>query len=811
MKKIKIVMSILYVIIIGCVTMFLLSFLIDDINNYLIIGLMFLCGICIGVIIYSRSILKSRKKMEWLEDKVKLTNSIAYKVKKAGERCFTEIPIGIIVYNNKYVVEWANNFAKEVFKSSLVDRSFSIINKELEAKLKAMQEFNITIYGREYSVSSLRDDNIIFIVDRTEYRALEHKYNTNVKAVGIITLDNFEDALSNADAQEKALRLSDIIGILSNWCEKYDIYIKGYSEKQYLIIMTREQLERVMQEKFKVIEDVNLYCYEQGLKITISIGLACMDIGIVDLMKKSDELLELAQNRGGNQAAIQVDNEVKYYGGKEIGVDTRLPIYVRVKTEDLCELIEKSSNVIIMAHSNTDADAFGACVALDKIAKALNKESYVVVNEDVCDITVKNVYQEIITEHVGLMDTFIPSTKALSLMNDDTLLILADCQYENLLIDPKVYRKAKNIAIIDHHRSNKQAISNYNYLYNKTTSSSSVELIVEMFEYIDAEISVSSIEATLMLLGIIVDTNNLIYRTSAQTFAVLSKLQTYGAQMIKVQMFLREEQEVYESRVRILNDIEIIDDKYGIAICDEDEIYTRQFIAKIADGIIALDKLHAGFCIGRISKDSIAISARSFDQMNVQLVMEELNGGGHFNNAATQLKNKTMKEAKESLIKVLKNQGSVGEETMKIILIKDVKGKGKQGDIIDIPSGHANYLIRSKSAILATVDNLNDQKKKNEQEKIEAQKHLEEMKKLKEELESKEVEIEVRVGKEGKMFGTVSTKQIVDEIKTKYDITLDKRKILYDKEIDKIGTYSIPIQLHKEVTANIKLFVVEKK
>ena len=557
--------------------------------------------------------------------------------------------------------------------------------------------------------------------------------------------------------------------------------------------MTREQLERVMQEKFKVIEDVNLYCYEQGLKITISIGLACMDIGIVDLMKKSDELLELAQNRGGNQAAIQVDNEVKYYGGKEIGVDTRLPIYVRVKTEDLCELIEKSSNVIIMAHSNTDADAFGACVALDKIAKALNKESYVVVNEDVCDITVKNVYQEIITEHVGLMDTFISSTKALSLMNDDTLLILADCQYENLLIDPKVYRKAKNIAIIDHHRSNKQAISNYNYLYNKTTSSSSVELIVEMFEYIDAEISVSSIEATLMLLGIIVDTNNLIYRTSAQTFAVLSKLQTYGAQMIKVQMFLREEQEVYESRVRILNDIEIIDDKYGIAICDEDEIYTRQFIAKIADGIIALDKLHAGFCIGRISKDSIAISARSFDQMNVQLVMEELNGGGHFNNAATQLKNKTMKEAKESLIKVLKNQGSVGEETMKIILIKDVKGKGKQGDIIDIPSGHANYLIRSKSAIL------------------EAQKHLEEMKKLKEELESKEVEIEVRVGKEGKMFGTVSTKQIVDEIKTKYDITLDKRKILYDKEIDKIGTYSIPIQLHKEVTANIKLFVVEKK
>ena len=811
MKKLKIVMSILYVIIIGCFVTFLLSFLVETISEYLVMGLMLVAGICIGILIYSRSILNSRKKVEWLEDKVKLTNSIAYKVKKAGERCFTEIPIGIIIYNNKYVVEWANNFARDIFKSTLVDRSFSIINKELEAKLKALQDFSITIYGRDYNVTSLRDDNILFFVDRTDYKALEKKYNDNINAIGTITLDNFEEALSLVDAQEKALRLSDIIGILSNWCEKYDIYIKGYSEKQYLIIMTREQLERAMQEKFKVIEDVNMYCNEQGLKITISIGLACCDCGIIELMEKTSDLLELAQNRGGNQAAIQIDNDIKYYGGKEIGADTRLPVYVRVKTEDLCELIEKSEKVIIMAHSNTDADAFGASVALDKIAKALGKESYVVINEDTCDITVKNVYNEIISEHIGMVDTFISSNKALSLMTDNTLLILADCQYEKLLIDSRVYKKAKNIAIIDHHRSNNNAIANYNYLYNKTTSSSSVELIVEMFDYIDAEINISSIEATLMLLGIIVDTNNLIYRTSAQTFAVLSKLQLYGAEMIKVQMFLREDDALYKAKVTTLNNIQVIDDKYGIALCDEDTIYTRQFIAKIADNIIALDSLHAGFCIGKIAKDRIAISARSFNQMNVQLVMEELEGGGHFNNAATQLKDVTLKEAKEKLIKILRNQESVGEENMKIILSKDVKGKGKAGDIIDIPSGHANYLIRSKSAVLATVDNLNEYKKKSEQDKIDAQNHLEAMKNLKEELESKEVTIEVRVGKEGKMFGTVSTKQIVDEIKAKQDISLDKRKILYDKDIDKVGTYNIPIQLHKEVTANIKLFVVEKK
>ena len=239
MKKLKIVMSILYVIIIGCFVTFLLSFLVETISEYLVMGLMLVAGICIGILIYSRSILNSRKKVEWLEDKVKLTNSIAYKVKKAGERCFTEIPIGIIIYNNKYVVEWANNFARDIFKSTLVDRSFSIINKELEAKLKALQDFSITIYGRDYNVTSLRDDNILFFVDRTDYKALEKKYNDNINAIGTITLDNFEEALSLVDAQEKALRLSDIIGILSNWCEKYDIYGSTQSVSWFYVFWCR--------------------------------------------------------------------------------------------------------------------------------------------------------------------------------------------------------------------------------------------------------------------------------------------------------------------------------------------------------------------------------------------------------------------------------------------------------------------------------------------------------------------------------------------------------------------------------------------
>ena len=817
MKKLKILMSILYVIVIGCFAVFLLSFIIDEINKYLVMGLVFLAGICIGVLIFSGRIIKNKKKIQWLEDKVRLANSIAYKVKCAGETCFSKIPIGIIVYNKSGIIEWANSAAEKIFHSNLVDHKMSLvhqkladINKSIEALTRASNlETDINLYGKDYQVTSFNDDSLLYFIDKTDYKKLERKYYDNTLAIGLIVLDNFEEAVSSLDAQERAMKLSVIIGILSDWCSKYDIYIRGYSEKQYILIMNRTQLGLAMENEFKVIEDLNTYCNEENLKITISMGVACGDYGIKKLTEKAEELLDLAQQRGGNQVAVNAEGkDIRYYGGREVGADTRMPVYVRVKTEDLCDFIEKSSNVIIMAHTNTDADAFGASIALQKIAMKLNKDSRIVFDMSQSDVTVKNVYSEIKNEHIGLERMFSTPSEALQKIGPDTLLILVDCQYENMLIDPRVYRKARNIAIIDHHRSNNKAISNYSYLYNKTTS---VELIVEMFEYIDGKIDISSIEATLMLLGIIVDTNNLIFRANPQTFAVISRLLTYGATMIKAQKFIRETEDSHSTRIKIIHEMEIVNGKYGIAVCDEEEIYTRPFIAKIADSIIAVDKLHAGFCIGRISKDRYGISARSYDEMNVQLIMEEFEGGGHYNNAAAQVEAKNIQEIKDKLIRILNNQDSVGEQTMKIILTKDVKGKGKYGDTIDIPSGHANYLIKNNSAVPATADNINEFKRRSEQEKNEALKHLDEMKKLKEVLENEAITIQVRVGKEGKMFGTVSTKQIIDEIKATQNIVLDKRKITYNGEINKTGTYDIPILLHKEVTANIKLYVVEKK
>lgn len=799
----------------------IIIFKLDDIpvttGNKALDDVIIYCALlCIGaylMLIYSNiRTLSVNKEMSWMNERLRLWNSISYRVKVAGEKAFNDMPLGIIVYGKKNRIEWANNYAKEIFMSTLVDRTLDNLSTEIVNRMHISSEFDINLYDKKFHVSLLKEDNIMFFTDKTDLRNLENKYYQRTQVAGFVNLDNIEEALASMDAQDHNMIISNIMGILGDWCEEHGIYMRGYSEKQYLLLMDRTQLENVMAEEFKVIEDVRNYCYRNDLRITLSLGLACVDTNIIKLIDKASDQLELALNRGGNQAVVYIDDTVKYYGGKALGVENRTPVSVRVNTEQIVEKITKASNVFIMTHKDTDADAFGSTLAILKIARVFKKDAKIVLSESQLDNTVKAIYKEIEQKHVDMLDSFIKPSEALKQINDDTLLIITDCQYENLLPHPKIFNSVNNVAIFDHHRRNSTAISKYNYIYNKPTASSTVELIVEMFQYIDADINATPMEASLMLLGIFVDTSNLMFRASYQTFNVMSRLQVLGAEMSKVKKFLREDITEYTKKNIIINNVEMIDDAYALALCPEDDIFPKQFLAKVSDNVINLNNVKAAFCIGKIGNNEIGVSGRSLDDVNVQVIMEAMGGGGHFNNAATQIKNSTIEEVRVSLIEILKNSGNGDQEIMKIILIKDVKGKGKNGDIIDIPAGHANYLIKSKQAILATVDNVKELERQNNLEKQQALELLEEMKKLKLFLEANPITIGMKVGqKEGKLFGSVSTKQIVDEIKEKYNITLDKRKIVADKDINALGTYQVPIQLHKEVLAKITLYVVEKK
>lgn len=772
---------------------------------------LFLSGCFVTIVFNNINKLNMTKKIGWLQGRLNLWNAISYRVKVAGEKAFNDMPLGIIVYNGKTKVEWANNFAKEIFMSQLEERDLVNISSELVEKMSKEDEFDIVLYERKIHVSVFKKDMFMFFTDKTDLLNLQNRYEERMQVAGIVNLDNLEDALGSMDAQEHNMIVSKLMGLLAEWCDEHNIYIRGFSERQYIILMDRAQLNNALKDNLKIIDDIKMYCYDKGLRITLSIGIACFDATINEVMDKATSQLELALNRGGNQAVVYVDGVTKFYGGKDASVESRTNVNVRVKAEDLVDLIEKADKVYIMTHGESDADALGSTIAVNKIARALGKESRIILEESQLDKTVKKVYKQLQENHMYIMEYFIKPHEAYSKMTDKSLLIITDCQGENLVSHPKALKFAKKIAIIDHHRRGNNAITNFEYYYNKTSASSTVELIVEMYQYLEQEIKSEPIEASLMLLGIVIDTASFIYRTTSQTFDVMSRLNSLGADMSEVKKFLRNDIEEFNKKNSVANNIEIFEKEFAISLCEENDIITRQFIAKVSDELVSVDGIRAAFCIGRLDENTVGISARSLGDINVQVLMEQLKGGGHFNNAATQLHDVNIEEAKNMLKSVLENFDKGGEDRMKVILIKEVKGKGKAGEIIDVASGFANHLIRSKQAVLMTEDNLKELERQKDQEKQKEAALLEEMKQLKVFLDENPITIQARVGKEGRLFGTISPKQIVDEYKTKFNITIDKRKFVSNDVIDALGTYKIEVNLHKEVKGIITVHIVEKK
>ena len=755
---------------------------------------------------------KKFRKMQWLEQRYELWNSISYRVKKGGETAFNKLPIAIIVYDKNKTIQWANAYAKEIFLSPLVDVRIENISADLYYNLSNEDKFEISLYGSIFECEVLMEENIVYLTDVTEFHNLTQKYADHTLAAGIINLDNLNEALSGFDAQERSSQMSNIIGILSDWCSKFDIYLKGYTDNQYLILLNEKQLAEVVKDEFKVIDDVKSYCLKEDIRSSASIGIAVADnadLGYVELFALAETQLNLALNRGGNQCVLNKYGETSYFGGKTASFESRSPVYVRTKAEELVSLINKAQKIYVMTHIDADADAFGAAIAVQKIAAAYNKEAKIVFDLDRVDQTIQYLYSIIQREHTATLDYLIGTKKAIREIKNSDLLIIVDVQNQKILMEPKLYKKAKHVAVIDHHRPGKFLVDKYDYIYQTSSASSSVELLVEMYEFLDKDPIVSSAEATWMIMGILVDTNDLMYRASYRTFNVLSRLQTYGGELQLAKKYLREDYDKYEKRIDVLSNLMIYKEKYGIAVVIEG-VNPRQFLAKVADDVLEIKGIKASFCVGRISENEIGISARSLDETNVQLIMEALGGGGHYNNAATQLRAVDLEEAKDMLIKEIDISEERGGDSMRIILTTEVKGKGKKGDIIDVKSGYGNFLIRSGQAIIASVDNIKELEKEKEKEKRLALSKENEMKDLRDKIEANPVTIGVKVGKEGKIFGSVSSKMIVDEYKAQYDITLDRKKIIKD-EIQALGTFVVLVDLHPDVKARLTVYVVGKE
>lgn len=813
MKKSKNILSIillLLTVVVAGVTYYLYQ-IDNQYKTYVLYAAAALVIITLSEIISKYRLMRQIKRSNFLEQRLGLWNTISYRVKKAGEHAFNDLPIGIIILSPKKEIIWSNQRAKDIFSSPLKDILVENISRSLLTHINNKEkDFQVDIYDKKYQVEYVPEYEILYLKDITEIYKTKQLYDKRITAMGYINVDNLENILSDFDVQEKAEFMYRIVTAIAKWSEEYGAYVRAYSDSNYLIVMDKSQLRTMMSDDFSILDTIKDLVQGKPYKISLSIGIACVDVPIDELSNIAKEKLEFAINRGGDQATVQIDQQVKFFGAKADTAQAETKVTMRMKSEELQELMKSSNCVMTVGHKMSDADAFGATLAIYRMAKALGKPAYIILDKTSIDPTVERIYDSINKEYVSLLDNIITPQMALARMTPETLLMVVDCQKNSLLSEPKLVKKATKIGVIDHHRRGDDAIDNLSFYLSSTAASSSVELIVELFEFMKEEITFDKLEATWLLLGIIVDTNNFIYRCSEKTFRVSSILAKYGADMTGVKRYLKEEITEKIARNELIDSLITYQDRVGIAVGREDFYFDRPALAKISDEIISIVGIDVGITVGRLSNQTIGISARSLGTINVQVLMEKMGGGGHFNNAATQIHSDDINDVVKKLKQFI-DEYIDKEESMKVILIKDVKGHGKKGEIIDFNLGFANHLIRSGQAIVVSDENLKRLDEQKKQAQLEEERHIQDMKELKKKIEETPIKIGVKIGVEGKIFGTVSMKQVCDAFQKATNIALDKRKIKYKENISSLGTYSIPIELHKTIVANIKLFVVEKE
>lgn len=775
--------------------------------------------IFLSVLISTINNTKHAKEKDVYEKRLGMWNSITYKVKKAGETAFNEIPIGIIVIDNNHKIMWSNKRAKSIFMSNLEDINLSDLALPLFTQMENKEPnengeicFETDIYEVIYHVQYLVEHNVLYFTNIKDFVKLKEKYLDRTLAIGYINIDNLEEALADFDVQERAEYQGKVIGSIAKWSEGFGAYVRAYSDSRYMILMDHAQLEEMMKNNFSILDEIKeVLRASRVVRITLSIGISCHDLSVIELADDAQDQLELALNRGGDQAVVKVDGKLTFFGAKTDPIQKESKVEIRNKSQELQDLIKNSSKVFVVGHRNLDADGFAACLAIYRLSKTMGKDAYIILDPNNIDGTVTKIFETIKQEYVVLLNDIIVPSRVTHYTDDNSLLMIVDCQTDQQVMDNKFIKRFDRIGIIDHHRKGAGAIQNPKFYYSQTAASSSVELIFELLEFYEEPLGFTNLEATWMLLGMVVDTNNFIYRTSSITFEIAAAIKRYGADMNEVKKYLKEEHSDKVIRGEFLKNMEIYKNVVAIAVASEDmPLLTRVDLAKVSDELISIAGVELGITIGYIGDNEIGLSARSLGAINSQIIMEKMGGGGHLNNAAAQRRGESIEQTVKKLKEAI-NSYLAEEENMKVILTKDVKGKGKKNDILDLNSGYANFLVRGGMAIVASPENLKALEQELEAEKNRAEILLQEMKEIKKVIESDAIKIVVKVGTEGKIYGSVNTKQIADALEVKFDLKVDKRKIVLTSPLSSLGEHSVKIQLHKDVQATIKVFLVEKE
>lgn len=596
---------------------------------------------------YYMLVIDSRQRKE-MEDYI---STLSYRVKRVGEEALMEMPIGIMLINDEYSIEWTNPFLSSYFdEETLIGRSLYEIADTLIPLIK--QEVGteiITLHERKFRVILKSEEKLLYFFDVTEQKEIEQMYHDERTVIAVIFLDNYDELTQGMDDQMRGSINNMVTSTLNKWAQDNGIFLKRISSERFIAVFNEAILLLLERGKFTVLDEVREMTSKQNISFTLSIGVGAGTPSLPELGVLAQSSLDLALGRGGDQVAIKQPNgKVKFFGGKTNPVEKRTRVRARVISHALKDLITASDKVIIMGHKNPDMDSIGSSIGIYKVAQMNQKDAYIVLNPQEMDGAVHRLMGEI-RHQEQLFSRFIGPEEALEISTEKTLLVIVDTHKPALVIEERLLNKIDNIVVIDHHRRGEEFISNPVLVYMEPYASSTAELVTEFLEYQPKRGKIEMIEATALLAGIVVDTKSFTLRTGARTFDAASYLRGQGADTILVQKFLKESVDTYIKRAKLIESVVFYRDGIAIAKGDEGDQHDQVLLAQAADTLLTMDGVGASFVIAKRNEGLIGISARSLGNVNVQVIMEKLQGGGHLTNAATQLTGISIAEAERQL------------------------------------------------------------------------------------------------------------------------------------------------------------------
>ncbi|MBD8071256.1 DHH family phosphoesterase [Bacillus sp. PS06] len=633
--------------------------------RYPIYALLIVTGILLGVILYYHYIIgiagflllglilyflyrADRLLNEEMETYI---STLSYRLKKVGEEALMEMPIGIMLFNEEYTIEWTNPFISSCFdEDTLVGQSLYSVADSLIPLIKQEVDTEIiTLYDQKFKVIIKREERLLYFFDVTEQTEIEKLYEDERTVLGVIFLDNYDEVTQGMDDQKKSQINSQVTSILNNWASENGVYLKRTSSERFTAVLNEHILTQLEKGKFTILDEVREQTSKDSIPLTLSIGIGSGVPSLPELGALAQSSLDLALGRGGDQVAIkQVNGKVKFFGGKTNPMEKRTRVRARVISHALKELVIESDQVIIMGHKYPDMDSVGAAVGILKIAQMNQKQAYIVLNTNEIDSGIYRLLDEI-KEHPELWAHFINPEQALEMSTGDTLLVVVDTHKPSLVIEERLLSKIDHVVVIDHHRRGEEFIDSPLLVYMEPYASSTAELVTELLEYQPKKMKMNMLEATILLAGIIVDTKSFTLRTGSRTFDAASYLRTQGADTVLAQKFLKEDIDHFKKRINLINSSYLYRNGIVIAKGEEGVAYDQVLIAQAADTLLTMSEIVASFVISNRNDNLVGISARSSGEVNVQVIMEKLGGGGHLTNAATQLQQESIEEVEKRL------------------------------------------------------------------------------------------------------------------------------------------------------------------